>query len=333
MTILPEIREQLLDAAAESYGWRRRVPTVGLAITASTLVCLAVAAGFLFSLHHGTVGRSGGTSAHGEPSRTWGQAYMNAIQETRRQDPACYPSPAARASRQRILDTAPGRDITATLSSLAHQSNGPHRVTAKLLRALYVNADRIYARYAWRGRMAGVTFYAVPAAVVGTVGNTASVGRTAERLRARCRREEIATARAATRHLPPRQRMLVLAMARKHFARRPLGSPGVCLITMVDRDKGQSCLTTAQLTSHDRDAGSVGNDTSTTTALVVPDEVASVTASYPAENQVGRVPHAFAVTKRPIHNVVIFHLTGGWDPPVLAFRSRSGAVWWSSRRR
>lgn len=80
-------------------------------------------------------------------------------------------------------------------------------------------------------------------------------------------------------------------------------------------------------------AGGSGSNTSTTTPLLVPDEVASVTATYRAQSYPGRVAKTFSVTKRSVRNFVLFHLTGAWDPPELTFRSRSGAVIGQTRHR
>ncbi|MGH3495387.1 MAG: hypothetical protein ACRDQ1_19440, partial [Sciscionella sp.] len=80
-------------------------------------------------------------------------------------------------------------------------------------------------------------------------------------------------------------------------------------------------------------AGSGGNDHGTVTALLVPNGVATVTAYYPAEHQVGQVPRAMTRTHRVIDNVVIFRLDGGWDPPSITYRSPTGQILWSSPRR
>jgi hypothetical protein len=68
------------------------------------------------------------------------------------------------------------------------------------------------------------------------------------------------------------------------------------------------------------------------TALVLPDAVATATAHYPAEHRLGQVPRTLTVTQRVVNNLVIFNLTGAWDPPSLTYRSAAGAILWSRTR-
>jgi hypothetical protein len=101
---------------------------------------------------------------------------------------------------------------------------------------------------------------------------------------------------------------------------------GVCLLYMSPGLSGQGCRSIATMRLRPTDVtGSGGNNHQTVTALVVPNAIASVTAHYSAEDQIGTVAEP-SVTKRPDHNVVIFRLVGGWDPPTLTFKSANGKV-------
>ncbi len=106
--------------------------------------------------------------------------------------------------------------------------------------------------------------------------------------------------------------------------------PGVQLIANYGRGESHSYLTISRIRRH-FETGSDGNNHITITPLVVPSDVATVTANYPAENQVGHVAHQ-VITRHVKGNIVIFRVTGGWDPPSLTYRSATGAVLWSDHR-
>src|SRR6202035_4763244 len=199
MTLIPEIRGQLLDAAFGSAEPSGRAPqgrwSGRVAIAASVIVSLAVAGVVLLGLHGSPASPS--TSEGGgiaPPPRAWGNAILRAEQTTRRRDPSCFPTVeqthralTARSFQhdQRFLTTAPPRSITANLPSLASPARGDQRVTVKELRALDMDANDIYQRYAWQGHADGIHYYVVPAAVVGA---TRAVS-------AHCYREELAAFR------------------------------------------------------------------------------------------------------------------------------------------
>jgi hypothetical protein len=77
MSLIPEIRTQLLDAAGHSR--RRRVPAGTLTVAATTLMSIAVAAVFVLALHHARSQRSAGHGA--VPGR---QALINELAPLRR---------------------------------------------------------------------------------------------------------------------------------------------------------------------------------------------------------------------------------------------------------
>ncbi|MGH2891117.1 MAG: hypothetical protein ACRDNJ_15975 [Solirubrobacteraceae bacterium] len=108
------------------------------------------------------------------------------------------------------------------------------------------------------------------------------------------------------------------------------------IVTVGAGGSGASSYNTsllAQLSSDPAVGVSSGRtDTSTTTPLLVTDQVGSVTATYRAQSYPGRVHRTFSVTKRPVRNLVMFRLSGAWDPPQLTFRSTTGAVIAQTRR-
>jgi hypothetical protein len=90
---------------------------------------------------------------------------------------------------------------------------------------------------------------------------------------------------------------------------------GVVLITKYGRGTSHSYLNLPRIRGY-LGSGSDGNNHITITPVVVPNGVASVTAHYPASSYPGHVPHQ-VITQRVRDNIVIFRITGGWDPPSL----------------
>jgi len=331
MRLIPEIREQLLDAAfgpAEPRAGTGRRPRSGdLAIASSIVVTVVVAAVFLLSLRGSQAPPSGPAAgpksgppapASGAPPVAWVNALGKAGSSTRQHDRACQLPLKVRVRSQRFLKRPPPRSITSILPSLASPARGAVRVTDRELRALHIEANEIYARYAWQGRTDGVHYYVVPAGVVGT----------SAMLPGRCYREELAAFRREARQFPASQRAAAITYARQRFS--PEAATGVAVLTAGRRTSGGSFLQAWRLAQLNTEpafgAGGGGNNSSTTTTLLVTDQVASVTATYPAQSYPGRVPSTFSVTKRPVRNLIIFHLSGAWDPPQLTFRSTTGAV-------
>lgn len=333
MNLLPEIREQLLDAAfgaAEPRaGAARRRFSGRLAIAIPILISAGVAAVFLVSLHGSAAPPSGAASGPmSGPPVAWVNALLKAGSSTREHDRACrLPLQGARnhVRNQKFLTTAPPRSITSILPSLASPARGAVRVTVRELRALHIDANGIYARYAWQGRTEGVHYYVVPAAVVGTTTT----------LPARCYREELAAFRREARHFPASQRAAAIGYAQQRF--NPEAEAGVSVVTSGWGVSGESNHDTWRLAQLNTDpasgSGGGGTNSSTTTSVLVTDEVALVTATYYAQSYPGRVPRTFSVTKRPVRNFVIFHLSGAWDPPQLTIRSRTGEVIARTRHR
>ena len=90
---------------------------------------------------------------------------------------------------------------------------------------------------------------------------------------------------------------------------------GVVFITKYGQGESHSYLNMSRINGY-LSSASDGNNHITISPVVVPDGVARVTAHYPAEDQVGHVAHQ-VITQHVSDNVVIFRITGGWDPPSL----------------
>jgi hypothetical protein len=323
MTLLPEIRGQLLHAAFGADDPSARAPRHGaagrLAIAGSIVVSVAVASVFLLSLHRMPTPSSPPTAGPpGRPPVAWVDALRRARESTLRRDPGCRLPQHDRVRGQRFLTTAPPKSLTSILPSLASPARGALRVTIRELRALDVDANGIYVRYAWQAHTDRIHYYVVPAAVVGAT-KTVPV---------RCYREELAAFGTQARRFPVGQRVEAIAYAQRLLSSFAVG--GVALVTVGWGGHGatyyQAWMLARLRTLPDFGSGSRGNNQSTTTALLITGPVATVTATYPAQSYPGRVPRTFSVTKRPVRNLVIFHLAGAWDPPRLTFRSSSGAV-------
>jgi hypothetical protein len=322
MNLLPEIREQLLDAAfgapdPRADAARRRPPFGHMTAAFSIVVGVVVAAVFLLTLHRSAVPPGTAAGPTSGPPAAWVNALGNAGGSVRQHDGACRLSPNVPVRNQRFLTTAPPRRITSIVPSLASPARGALRVTVRELRALDIDANGIYARYAWQGRTDGIRYYVVPAAVVGAT----------KTLPARCYREEVAAFRREARRFPASQRAAAINYAQQLFS--SAAAAGVAVITIGGGTHGGTIdriEMLAQLKTDPALGGSGGSDSSTKTALLVSSAVASVTATYHAQSYPGRVPRTFSVTRRPVRNIVIFHLIGAWDPPQLTFRSSTGAA-------
>lgn len=326
MTLFPEIREQLLDAAfapsdpaAADPGRRRAGRLVAIA---SVLVTVAVAAVSLVGLGGSSPRRSAPSRPPvspptARPPAAWFNALARAGQQTSRRDPGCSPPTQSRPTPLRFLTGPPPRSVTSVLASLSTPASGASRVTARDLRGRAPLANGIYLRYAWQGHADGIHFYVLPAAHVG--GATGP---------ARCAREEVAIFTAAAQRFPAAQRAAAIAYARKLLD--PAEQAGVSLITIGHGIRGGDSYPAwrlAQLATNPAlGTGSGGDDHSTDTTLLVPDQVASVTATYPTQTYPGRVPKMTSVTKRPVRNLIVFHFSGAWDPPRLTYRSQTGAI-------
>ena len=329
MSLLPEIRGQLLDAAfgAAEPDEAQRPWSGRLAIAFSIVTSAAVAAVFLLGRHGSEAPPAGpGAGPTSGPPAAWVNALGKAGAGTRQRDPSCrLPLEPARVRNRRFLMTAPPRTITSILPSLASPARGAGRVTIRELRALHADANGIYARYAWQGHTEGVHYYVVPAAVVGATRT----------LPPRCRREQLAAFRREALHFPASQRAAAMTYAEQRFNRG--SEAGVSVVFVGGGIRGESNDQIWMLAKLKTDpafgGGGGGSNSSTTTSLLVTDEVASVTATYHAQSYPGRVPRTFSVTKWPVRNLVIFHLSGAWDPPQLTFRSRTGAVIASTPKR
>jgi hypothetical protein len=334
MRLLPQVRRQLLAGAFDAPGgglgiagasWPRR-----LTLAASLAVSLGIAVALAFSLHGSGASpvRSAGSGSSPpslSPQQAWDNAVVRASEDTLKRDKACGANPRSAAH---FVDTLPPRSITSVLSSLARPPAGARRVTVQELRARdpLLPANDVYIRYAWQGEAHGIHYYVVPAGLVGQSRPQPE----------RCDRENLAEFRTEAQTFPSDQRRAAIAYAQARF-REQQAAAGVLLLTGDNRAGGLLVEPVPSLERLASDpsaiSGSGGNDRSTQTTMLVPDDVASVTATYPAARHPGKVKRTFSVTEHPYRNVVIFNLVGAWDPPRLTFRSATGQVLYQTGNR
>lgn len=325
MTLLPEIRAQLLDAAFDAgtqpapTSRRRRSGRLGIIV--STVVSLAIVVVAVLTLHHGSTPRVGPAARPVSATPVaWADALGRARDAMSRRDATCAGRAPAHGGRVplRFVNTPPPHSITTILRSFASPAQRAARITTTELRALGIAANGIYARYAVQGVMDGIRYYVVPAAVVGSTQATPS----------RCERATLAAFERQARHFPASQRAAAIQYARQRLTSG--AEAGVAIRTVGPGGSTGSYFPIWQLAelaaSPTTGGGSGGTNTSTVTSLLVTDRVASVTATYPAQSYPGRVPKTVSITKHPVHNIVIFRFTGAWDPPRLTFRSSTGAI-------
>ncbi len=335
MTYLPEVRDALRFTAARHAGdplarprpwWRTAVSRA--APVAAVLTSIAVAVVILASVH--TAGRrplGPGGPAGGTPvvPAAWLRDDQRAISPVVfGHNRSCGPRTSI-PGRQRMLQRAPGPQLTSLLGVLRQPAPAGQRVSAARVRELQVLAQDkdIYIRYARHGVVDGVNYYLIPAA--SDIGGPP--------LPARCLAMELAAFRAQVATLPQTQRTRPIAWEQERIQERRQPRAGVALITTSAGGRGGRYSSIEGLRNHPFMGGGDGNDHITVTALVVPDYVAKVTARFGAQTYPGRVPRPSTVTRPVIHNLVIFVFRGAWDPPSLTYRSASGAVLWSTPRR
>jgi hypothetical protein len=105
------------------------------------------------------------------------------------------------------------------------------------------------------------------------------------------------------------------------------GQPGVQLIIEYAGDEIHDYISLQELRDHVAPKSIQAG--LTLTPLVVPDQVASVTAKYPAR---GSAPPQ-VLTEPAKNNIVMFLANHGGNPSSLTYRSATGAVLWSTRPR
>jgi hypothetical protein len=330
MTLLPEIRGQVLDAAfgvAEPNAAARRPRSGRLAIAGSIMLTAVVAAAFLLSLHGPAAPPSGATAEPtvGPPPVSWVNALGRAGSSTRQHDPACRLPLQTRTKNQRFphhgaapehhLDPPVARiDGAGRAARHRHAAPGVSDRGQRDLRPLRLAGTHrrgpLLRRTGGRRR----DHHNAPGALLS--GGSRRLPQAAQRF-------------------PAGQRAAAIAYAQQQFNHE--AGAGVAVITSGQGSSGGSFIQVRRLAELNADpaiaSGGGGTNTSTTTTLLVTREVASVTATYPAQSYPGRVSRTFSVTRRPVRNLVIFHLSGAWDPPQLTFRSSTGTVIYRSHHR
>lgn len=312
-----EVRAGVIEEARRRQRRHRRL---GAALIGTAALVAALLASFGGGLGGGPgPGRTAGGGLNGPVPVAWRNAASRAVLTVASHDHACGPDKDL-PGPVRMLDQAPPTALTSVLAVLSKPASGGSRLSPAVLRIslrqfpLY--AQGIYIRYARRGYTAGLTYYLVPAAHLGFGG-----------VPARCYLEEVAAFKAQIGHLPAAARRSALSWERQQISIDQAGGPpGVELVTKGPGVGGVGRIYTVnELRTNPYGGGGGGNDTVTETALVVPNNVASVTARYSPQKAPGRVAHPVAVTRPALNNLVIFVYRGAWDPPALTYRSSSGA--------
>ena len=292
---------------------------MGAALIGTAALAAALLAGFGGILGGGPgPGRVAGGGPNGPVPVAWRDAGSRAFLLVAGHDHACASRPDE-SGPVRVLDQAPPKALTSVLAVLSKPASSGSRVSPAVLRASLqqnpLNAQGIYIRYARRGYAEGLAYYLVPAAHLG-------IGR----VPARCYLQEAAAFKAQIAHLPAAARRSALRWERQQISIDEAGGPpGVELVTEGFGGYGRNYTVDELRTDPYASGGGGGNDTVTETALVVPNNVASVTARYSPQKAPGRVAHPVAVPRRAVNNLVIFVYRGAWDPPALTYRSSSGA--------
>ncbi|MHB8505155.1 MAG: hypothetical protein ACYDEN_05470 [Acidimicrobiales bacterium] len=209
---------------------------------------------------------------------------------------------------------------------LAKPASGDSRVSPAALRAslrqVPPDFQGVYIRYARRGETAGLAYWLIPVAHLG-VGH----------IPARCWVQQAAAFQTQIAHLPAAARRSALNWERQRIRIDEAGGPpGVALVTDGFGVGGERNYFLGDLPDWHGGGGGGGNDQVTETALLVPDNVATVTALYPPQKGPGRVAHPVTVTRRAVDNLVIFVYRGAWDPPALTYQSSSGTALWTTPR-
>jgi len=313
-----EVRAGVIEDARRRQRRHRRA---GAVLVGSAALVAALLVGFGGGLGGGPgPGRVAADGPNGPVPVAWRHAASHAFLMVASHDQGCAGDPH-RLEPVRVLDQAPPKDLTSVLAVLSKPASSGSRVSPAVLRASLrqfpLDAQGIYIRYVRRGYAAGLAYYLVPAAHLGFVG-----------IPARCYLQEAAAFKAQIERLPAASRQSALRWERQRISIDEAGGPpGVALVTKGFGVGGGRNYTVDELR---RDpyagGGGGGNDAVTETALVVPNNVASVTARYSPQEAPGRVGHPVAVTRPALNNLVIFVYRGAWDPPALTYRSSSGSV-------
>lgn len=327
MTLLPELRKELYAVAGQharlgagvSRGRRWRHSVNAALVLGLAVVVVGVVAAIVLSAHSGGLGRaSNRAGGFVKPPPGWTRIVTTAHRQVQSRDPACRPRPYGK----RFLSGRPDRVITSSLSVFRDPATVTNRVSVATLRKLRVNGRGIYIRYARHGEIDHVGYYLIPVASTDGLRPAPT----------RCGNEWLTEVRKLVRQrLAVSERRRAIELARQS----PLAFPptaGVCRIDAYGEGTGQACEPMAWITGYAEDSGSEGSNTITITPLVLPDNVATATANYSTEHQVGHVAHQ-VITKRVRDNIVIFRITGGWDPPSITLRSATGAVLFETPQR
>jgi hypothetical protein len=334
MSLLPEVRKELYAAAdrqmlsgSRASPGRRRWESVGTVLVIAGVVAVVVAVGAVFL----SVQTSTGTrqpEGHGHSRFVFappGAFKLISESHTRlvSRDGACRPRP----SHQFLLYGRPVRSITRVLAAFGTPASPRHRLSPHQIRVLSGQGNGIYAAYARTGVIDRVRYYVLPERNLSGL----------QPQLARCGHEWVTEFRKLSQQLPARERARAIEWGSRVIgvqARDAESPAGVQLLTTYGTSgshRNRFISEISEFIGGGSDGGTAEGSRFTITPIIVPNSVASVTADYPAEHEEGHVRHQ-VITQQVRDNIVIFRVTGGWDPPSLTYRSASGAVIWSTSK-
>jgi hypothetical protein len=328
MSLLPEVRRQLVAAAEERRPRRTRGKSEALLAAAALGAAALVAAGLLLVLHPrpqvdqpaGSGGRHHLITPPGVIPNAWSQALNSAQRGVARQHSACRVPTSSYGPDRRVhvIDGPPPVDLTATYPAFDQPASGVHRLTLAAARKnMLGELYPVYLRYAWRQQMDGLTYIAAPVAGMST----------------QCIDEIVANFRAHAGTLPKANAGATPVGFAKQSLEQDYGE-SVCLSYYGGGGAGGGCQPVVNLKQdhgfHQVIGG--GSGTAFTYVFFVSPQTASVTAVFPAEHSAGCTLHRLQITARPIHDSVAFRVHRGQFSPAPTFvaRAADGRVLWTS---
>lgn len=353
MTLLPEVRQELLDTAARRaaiggaapgrgggrYWLRAGARTVPVAVAVAVAVTVLVVALLALRPGHGHPSHQQPAVSSGPPPPIPGppppgsQPYLETANKAlKAEDPACGQADASVSPRTGALLTgSPPQAMLAAFSILAQPATkADQRMIALIKRHrrergggfgdVYLNDIR-QAQYRYGGG-----YFLFPVAVAN-----------AARTPVRCDREELAAVRRAAAHAPAAVRARLIrhttaAIASQRYEQEH--PDGICLEHLNNRGFGGGGC---GLTTYDLEQGIGGGITGGEGAAgggfieagIIPDGVATVAVRYPARHRRGNRPtRPFSATVPVVNNVVVVKVPAGVDTThgTITWRSATGAV-------
>jgi hypothetical protein len=312
---------------------RPRRPTPALLAAVATVAIVGAVIGIIVTHGHRRTPTPAAQQSPTAPPAGWGRLSGQAVALSRKRDAGCRlrkrtgPSP--------VRYGAPPAALSARLAVLRRPTLAGHRISPTELRHIgggpvSRSARGVYIRYARQGVRDGVTYYLIPAA------NVTEVYPVPER----CYGEQLQAFKTLANRRPASQRAALIAYETR-WLKSPAASlnpiPGVCLFyaTSPHSGGGTECDTAYSLrrlpgTPTGGFGSGGGASEPTVTPLIVPNNVATISATYQRPSRSGAASSYRYSTTHPADNVAILTSTGDWGSPTkLTYRSADGSILWS----